>query len=96
MELSIATPKGKKGTVEVSEAAFGIEFNQDLVHQAVVAYLAGARQGTRAQKNRSAVSGGGRKPFAPARVADGQCGGATLRAARLPSAVWMQCRGVSG
>ena len=63
MELSIATPKGKKGTVEVSEAAFGIEFNQDLVHQAVVAYLAGARQGTRAQKNRSAVSGGGRKPF---------------------------------
>ncbi len=63
MELSIATPKGKKGTVEVSEAAFGIAFNQDLVHQAVVAYLAGARQGTRGQKNRSAVSGGGRKPF---------------------------------
>jgi len=64
MELAIATPKGNKGTVEVSEAAFGIEFNQDLVHQAVVAFLAGARQGTRAQKNRSAVSGGGRKPFA--------------------------------
>jgi len=63
MELSIATPKGKKGTVEVSEAAFGIAFNQDLVHQAVVAYLAGARQGTCGQKNRSAVSGGGRKPF---------------------------------
>jgi len=52
MELAIATPKGNKGTVEVSEAAFGIEFNQDLVHQAVVAFLAGARQGTRAQKNR--------------------------------------------
>ena len=55
MELAIATPKGNKGTVEVSEAAFGIEFNQDLIHQTVVAFLAGARQGTRAQKNRSAV-----------------------------------------
>ena len=50
MELSIATPKGNKGTVEVSEAAFGMEFNQDLVHQAVVTFLAGARQGTRAQR----------------------------------------------
>ena len=59
MELAIATPKGNNGTVEVSEAAFGNEFNQDLVHQTVVAFLAGARQGTRAQKNRSAVSGGG-------------------------------------
>ena len=37
MELAIATPKGNKGTVEVSEAAFGIDFNHDLVHQAVVA-----------------------------------------------------------
>ena len=46
MELAIATPKGNKGTVEVSEAAFGIEFNQDLIHQTVVAFLAGARQGT--------------------------------------------------
>ena len=64
MELAIATPKGNKGTVEVSELAFGTEFNQDLVHQTVVAFLAGARQGTRAQKNRSAVSGGGRKPHA--------------------------------
>ena len=43
MELSIATPKGIKGTVEVSEAAFGMEFNQDLVNQAVVTFLAGAR-----------------------------------------------------
>jgi large subunit ribosomal protein L4 len=43
--------------------AFGREFNEALVHQVVVAYLAGARQGTRAQKNRSDVSGGGRKPW---------------------------------
>ena len=63
MELSIATPKGKGGTVEVSDNAFGKEFNQDLVHQAVTAYMAGARQGTRAQKTRAAVSGGGAKPW---------------------------------
>lgn len=42
---------------------FGADYNEALVHQVVVAYQAGARQGTRAQKNRSAVSGGGAKPF---------------------------------
>ena len=81
MELSIATPKGIKGTVEVSEAAFGMEFNQDLVHQAVVTFLAGARQGTRAQKNRSAVSGGGRKPFA-------QKGTGRARAGTIRGPIW--------
>ncbi|WOX06759.1 50S ribosomal protein L4 [Microbulbifer pacificus] len=63
MELNIATPEGAKGTVAVSEVTFGREFNQDLVHQAVVAYMAGARQGTKAQKSRSDVSGGGKKPW---------------------------------
>lgn len=63
MELNIATPEGTAGTVEVSEVTFGREFNQDLVHQAVVAYQAGARQGTRAQKTRADVSGGGAKPW---------------------------------
>ena len=63
MELNIATPQGNKGTVEVSDVAFDREFNQDLVHQAVTAFLAGARQGTRAQKSRAAVSGGGKKPW---------------------------------
>ena len=48
MELNIVTPGGAKGTLSVSEVAFGREFNQDLVHQAVVAYMAGARQGTKA------------------------------------------------
>jgi large subunit ribosomal protein L4 len=81
MELAIATPKGNKGTVEVSEAAFGIEFNQDLIHQTVVAFLAGARQGTRAQKNRSAVSGGGRKPFR-------QKGTGRARAGTIRSPLW--------
>jgi len=81
MEFAIATPKGNKGTVEVSEAAFGIEFNQDLVHQAVVAFLAGGRQGTRAQKNRAAVSGGGRKPFA-------QKGTGRARAGTIRGPIW--------
>jgi large subunit ribosomal protein L4 len=81
MEFAIATPRGNEGTVEVSEAAFGKEFNQDLVHQAVVAFLAGARQGTRAQKNRSAVSGGGRKPFR-------QKGTGRARAGTIRSPIW--------
>jgi len=45
--------------VELSDTAFGREFNEALVHQVVTAYLAGARQGTRAQKTRAEVSGGG-------------------------------------
>ncbi len=49
--------------LKVSDAVFGADYNEALIHQAVVAYQAGARQGTRAQKNRSAVSGGGAKPF---------------------------------
>jgi large subunit ribosomal protein L4 len=54
---------GASGSVEVSELAFGKEFNEALVHQVVTAYMAAGRQGTKAQKNRSAVSGGGAKPF---------------------------------
>lgn len=49
--------------VTVSEAAFGRDFNEALVHQIVTAYMAGARQGTKAQKSRSEVSGGGIKPW---------------------------------
>ena len=63
MELAIASPSGNGGTLTVSDVAFGREFNEDLVHQAVTAYLAGARQGTKSQKSRSEVSGGGRKPW---------------------------------
>ena len=63
MELKIVSPGGAQGTVSVSEVAFGREFNQDLVHQTVVAYMAGARQGTRAQLTRAEVSGGGKKPW---------------------------------
>lgn len=49
--------------VQVSDRVFGAEFKESLVHQVVNAYLAGARSGTKAQKNRSAVSGGGAKPW---------------------------------
>jgi large subunit ribosomal protein L4 len=81
MELVISTPKGANGTVEVSELAFGKEFNQDLVHQAVVAYQASSRQGTKAQKNRAAVSGGGAKPWA-------QKGSGRARAGTSRSPIW--------
>ena len=60
MELAL---KDASGALEVSEATFGREFNEVLVHQVVVAYAAGARQGTVKQKNRSEVSGGGKKPW---------------------------------
>ena len=81
MDLNIATPEGNKGTVSVSEVAFGREFNQDLVHQAVTAYMAGARQGSKAQKNRSAVSGGGAKPWR-------QKGTGRARAGTIRSPLW--------
>ena len=50
-------------SIQVSDAVFGADFKEALVHQVVVAYMAAARSGTKAQKNRSAVSGGGAKPF---------------------------------
>ncbi len=81
MDLNIATPEGAKGTVTVSDVAFGKEFNQDLVHQAVTAYLAGARQGTKAQKTRSEVSGGGKKPWR-------QKGTGRARAGTIRSPIW--------
>lgn len=69
------------GTVEVSDATFGNEFNEALVHQVVTAYLAGARQGTRAQKNRSDVRGGGKKPWR-------QKGTGRARAGTIRSPLW--------
>ena len=60
MNLSLAKDGG---TVEISENAFGREFNEALVHQVVVSFLAAGRSGQRAQKSRSEVQGGGRKPY---------------------------------
>jgi len=54
---------GQGGKLDLSDTTFGKEFNEPLIHQVVVAYQAGARAGTRAQKNRAAVSGGGAKPW---------------------------------
>ena len=67
--------------VQVSDVTFGTEFNETLVHQAVVAFMAGARQGTRGQKSRSDVSGGGRKPWR-------QKGSGRARAGTIRSPLW--------
>ncbi len=69
------------GTIEVSDATFGNDFNEALVHQVVTAYLAGGRQGTRAQKNRSDVRGGGKKPWR-------QKGTGRARAGTIRSPLW--------
>ena len=68
-------------TVEVSEVAFGREFNESLVHQVVVAYQSAKRAGTSAQKNRSEVRGGGRKPWR-------QKGTGSARAGTIRSPIW--------
>ena len=60
--------------VTVSAAAFGESFNEALVHQAVVAYLAGGRQGTKAQKSRADARGGGRKPWRQKRTGRARAG----------------------
>lgn len=72
---------GAAGAVEVSEATFGREFNEALVHQVVTAYAAGARQGSKAQKTRSEVSGGGKKPWR-------QKGTGRARAGTIRSPIW--------
>ena len=71
-----------KGSVDVAEAAFGADFNEALVHQVVNAYLAGSRAGTKAQKNRSAVRGGGAKPWR-------QKGTGRARAGTIRSPIWV-------
>jgi len=71
-----------KGSVDVAEAAFGVDFNEGLVHQVVTAYLAGARAGTKKQKNRAAVRGGGAKPWR-------QKGTGRARAGTIRSPIWV-------
>jgi large subunit ribosomal protein L4 len=62
--MNLQIPRLDAGaSVEVSDKVFGRDFNESLVHQLVVSYLAAARSGTKAQKSRSQVSGGGRKPW---------------------------------
>ncbi len=78
MNLNLAADGG---SVEISDTAFAREFNEALVHQVVVAHLAGARQGSRANKSRSDVRGGGRKPWR-------QKGTGRARAGTIRSPIW--------
>ena len=77
MELNVHNGSALK----VSDEIFGADYNEALIHQAVTAYQAGARQGTRGQKNRSAVSGGGAKPWR-------QKGTGRARAGTSRSPIW--------
>ena len=79
--LTTATGKASKKTLEVSDAAFSRDFSEALVHQVVTAYLSGGRQGTRAQKSRSEVRGGGAKPWR-------QKGTGRARAGTSRSPIW--------
>lgn len=78
MELAIT---GSKKTVDVSEKIFDRPFSESLVHQIVVSYMAGGRAGTKAQKSRSDVRGGGIKPWR-------QKGTGRARAGTIRSPLW--------
>jgi large subunit ribosomal protein L4 len=83
MKLSVMnTADGKsKSEIEISEKTFGVEFNEPLVHQVVVAYRNNGRAGTRKQKTRTEVRGGGRKPW-------NQKGTGQARAGSIRSPLW--------
>lgn len=82
MELTIQkTGKKKSGSMTVADSVFAVEFNEPLIHQVLTSYLAGARSGTKAQKSRSEVRGGGRKPWK-------QKGTGRARAGTIRSPLW--------
>ncbi len=82
MKLNVLKQDGSKGAaLTVDDSVFGITPNESVVHQAVVAELANGRQGTHASKNRSAVRGGGRKPWQ-------QKGRGVARAGTIRSPIW--------
>ena len=82
MELGLTNDNGKaSGKINVSDTTFGRDFNETLIHQIVVAHLAGARAGTHAQKTRSQVRGGGKKPWR-------QKGTGRARAGTIRSPIW--------
>lgn len=80
MDLNVRTAVGAQ-TLQVSEEVFGADFKEALIHQVVTAYMAGARTGSKAQKNRAAVRGGGAKPFR-------QKGTGRARAGTSRSPIW--------
>ena len=64
MQVKVLNLEGQEvGKVSLDEKVFGAEYNEDLIHQAVVTYLANQRQGTKSTLTRSEVAGGGRKPW---------------------------------
>lgn len=83
MDIQVALPgkKASKDTISVSDDTFGREYNESLVHQVVVTFMAGARQGSVKQKTRSEVSGGGKKPWR-------QKGTGRARAGTTRSPIW--------
>ena len=83
MELALALPGKKTGKekISLSDESFGREYNEPLVHQTVVTYMAGGRQGSVKQKTRSEVRGGGRKPWR-------QKGTGKARAGTIRSPIW--------
>lgn len=82
MDLNIQAGGDSSAEVlQVSDTVFAVDFNEALIHQVVTAYMAGARAGTKAQKNRAAVSGGGAKPFR-------QKGMGRARAGTTRSPIW--------
>jgi len=82
MELALALPGKETGDkISLSDETFGREYNEPLVHQSVVTYLAGARQGTVQQKTRSEARGGGRKPWR-------QKGTGRARSGTIRSPIW--------
>jgi large subunit ribosomal protein L4 len=81
-ELKIVSPGTAGGSLEVSEKTFGREFNEALVHQIVTAYMAAGRAGTKRQKSRAEVRGGGIKPW-------NQKGGGRARAGSIRSPIWV-------
>ncbi len=81
MQVELKSLSGKTGSVDLSENIFSVEFNRDLTHQIVVSYQARGRQGTKSQKNRAAVAGGGAKPWK-------QKGTGRARAGTSSSPIW--------
>ena len=81
MELPVFKLDGTQDQLEVSDSVFSADFKEPLVHQVVTAYLSGGRSGTSSQKNRSAVRGGGAKPWR-------QKGTGRARAGTIRSPIW--------
>ncbi len=83
MDLALLSTDGNSSdaSIEVADSTFSAVYNEGLVHQAVTAYMAGARFGTKAQKTRAEVRGGGRKPWK-------QKGTGNARAGTIRSPIW--------